>query len=330
MEIEMLIQKAESGDENAQYELGDAYYYGVCGEDDEEVKKDTKQAVEWYQKAAERGHVEAQTRLAWMYQYGKGVRKNHKQAILWYKKSAAQGSVPALLHLGETYEAMYLKGVEQSTDNAAQWYRKAAKHGIVSAQLKLAEFAEDSSPQEAAYWLQQAANADDILAQEKLARCFEHGIGVPKNEAEAFLWYLSAEKLDHESGGYFDVGRCYAFGIGIKKNPKEALKRLLPIANPKTTGALIRMACAQVCVAKVYLDAENGEPDLIEGYAWCSLVATYARDWNMMSRESALDIMSNLEEQLTKDQLQQAQKRSGELFVPEKEIHKRLGDVTPY
>lgn len=286
--------------------------------------------LEQIKQKANKGDKRAQCDLGERYDIGFGVRKNRKQALLWFQKSAEQGFVPAQLHLGELYESLFLKGVEKSMDNAIHWFRKAAKHGDVSAQRKIVEEIESTDPQEAAYWLQQAANAGDIIAQEKLAGYFENGIGVPKNEDEAFRWYLSAEKLDHESGGYFDVGRCYAFGIGTKKDHKEALKRLLPIANPKMARGLMRMACAQACVAKICLDAENGEPDIIEGYAWCSLVATYARDWNMMSRESALEVMRTLEEQLTKEQLQQAQRRSAELFVPEKEIHIRLGGVAPY
>jgi TPR repeat protein len=43
------------------------------------VLKDYKQAVHWYQKAADQGYAEAQSILGVMYAFGKGVLKDDKQ-----------------------------------------------------------------------------------------------------------------------------------------------------------------------------------------------------------------------------------------------------------
>lgn len=48
---------AEQGDVDAQYRLGDAYYYG------QRVEKDLVESVKWYRKAAEQGCALAQSRL---------------------------------------------------------------------------------------------------------------------------------------------------------------------------------------------------------------------------------------------------------------------------
>jgi TPR repeat protein len=55
------------------------------------VLKDDKQAVYWYQKAADQGYAEAQSILGVMYANGKGVLKDDKQAVYWYQKAADQG-----------------------------------------------------------------------------------------------------------------------------------------------------------------------------------------------------------------------------------------------
>jgi len=52
-------------------------------------------AAEWYRKAAEQGHAEAQYKLGFMYQNGRGVKKDDKQAAEWYRKAAAQGNKEA-------------------------------------------------------------------------------------------------------------------------------------------------------------------------------------------------------------------------------------------
>jgi TPR repeat protein len=59
------------------------------------VLKDYKQAVYWYQKAADQGYAEAQSILGVMYAFGKGVLKNDKQAVYWYQKAAEQGLAEA-------------------------------------------------------------------------------------------------------------------------------------------------------------------------------------------------------------------------------------------
>ncbi|NIR59687.1 MAG: sel1 repeat family protein, partial [Gammaproteobacteria bacterium] len=57
---------AEQGGAGAQYYLGAMYAAG------QGVPQDATQAVEWYRKAAEQGHADALSRLAWMFVNGSG------------------------------------------------------------------------------------------------------------------------------------------------------------------------------------------------------------------------------------------------------------------
>lgn len=58
-----------------------AYYY----EKGKGVEKDSVKGVEWYTKAAEQGHSIAQCNLAACYKLGKGVAKDLVKAVKLYK-----------------------------------------------------------------------------------------------------------------------------------------------------------------------------------------------------------------------------------------------------
>ena len=77
---------AEQGDVEAQYRLGNAYYYGTG------VPTNIGEAVKWYRMAAEQGHVVAQNRLGASYLHGlHGVSQDHTEAAKWFHMAAEQG-----------------------------------------------------------------------------------------------------------------------------------------------------------------------------------------------------------------------------------------------
>ena len=49
------------------------------------------EAVEWYRKAAEQGHAQAQNNLAVCLDNGSGCAADKAEAFKWYKKAAEQG-----------------------------------------------------------------------------------------------------------------------------------------------------------------------------------------------------------------------------------------------
>jgi uncharacterized protein len=73
----------------AYYQIGYMYDHG------EGVQQDTKEAAQWYTKAAEKGNAKAQYRLGLFYATGTGVDQNQKEAEKWYRKAAGQGFRPA-------------------------------------------------------------------------------------------------------------------------------------------------------------------------------------------------------------------------------------------
>jgi hypothetical protein len=61
------------------------------------VTKDYLKALEWYQKAADRGSPEALFKLGQMYYEGTGVAKDLKKALDFTQKAADQGYKDAVL-----------------------------------------------------------------------------------------------------------------------------------------------------------------------------------------------------------------------------------------
>ncbi len=67
------------------------------------VTRDDVEAYNWYHKAAELGHPNAQFNLGVIYAKGRGIDKNLDEAKKWYQQAAAQGdegAVRALEKLG--------------------------------------------------------------------------------------------------------------------------------------------------------------------------------------------------------------------------------------
>ena len=78
--------EAEKGNPEAQYELGAWYERGLHG-----ISQDYKEAVYWYQQAANQNHKSTQNNLGMMYRRGLGVEQSNDKAVEWYKKAIANG-----------------------------------------------------------------------------------------------------------------------------------------------------------------------------------------------------------------------------------------------
>ena len=74
--------------------LGDKYWRGV------RVAQDYAEAMKWYRKAAEAGHVQSMTFLASMYRKGEGVPKDGAEAVRWYRNAVVAGHVDSMGELG--------------------------------------------------------------------------------------------------------------------------------------------------------------------------------------------------------------------------------------
>ena len=104
------------------YQVGLWYHAGGC------LKPDGTKAVEWFRRAAEQGHADAQYELGLRYYYGyyysvDAIEQDDEEAAQWIQKAAEQGHSRAAWWLGDLYA--YGRGVAKDTDRAEHWYRRA-------------------------------------------------------------------------------------------------------------------------------------------------------------------------------------------------------------
>ena len=111
-QIESWQKAAELGDAEAQFQLGTYYFF-----------YDDEKAVEWFRKAAERGHAAAHYNLYICYGNGRGVAQNYEKAFFHLTKSAESDYGEAQYMLGLLYESQkqYLAAVD--------WFSRAMQHG---------------------------------------------------------------------------------------------------------------------------------------------------------------------------------------------------------
>ena len=120
------------------------------------VKRDFKEALKWFQLAAEQGVAEAQFSLGLTYYNGDGVNQDFKKAVRWFQMAAAQNHPAAQNFLSGMYSEG--KGVSHNSEMAWRLTFAAAQQGFAYAQAHLGmNFAKGQKkvPQdneEAYYW----------------------------------------------------------------------------------------------------------------------------------------------------------------------------------
>lgn len=159
------VKAAEAGNAEAQFELGNMYFYGRNG-----TPISTPLALTWYQKAAEQGDIKAQKQLGEMYSIGVRRKGPEPEAIKWYKMAAERGDAEALKRLGDILRE------KNDIDEAIKWYKKAAEQGNASAFFNLGLIYEHGSPRipknkaEAIKWYRKAAEQGSETAKNKLRK----------------------------------------------------------------------------------------------------------------------------------------------------------------
>jgi hypothetical protein len=93
------------------------------------VEEDDREAVNWFQEAADQGYIRAQYRLGRHYQKGRGVPRDSGMACKWFQKAAEQGYRGAQYRLGSAYAAG--DGVKRDDVRAYAWLYAAALGGGV-------------------------------------------------------------------------------------------------------------------------------------------------------------------------------------------------------
>ena len=131
-ELRELEEKANKGDAESQFRLGDYYQWDAN-------PTDIAKASKWFELSAENGFIGAQFTLGEFYFQGEGgYEKSYEKAFKWFKKAADSGDGMALWRIGYFYAQGI--GVEKNYEESMKWYEKSAEEGYATAQICLAQY----------------------------------------------------------------------------------------------------------------------------------------------------------------------------------------------
>ncbi len=238
---------------------------------------------------AKAGDGEAMNNLGMLYDVGQGVPQNTKEALMWFRKSAEKGHAGGMSNLGRMLEQG--RGTARHVDTAAAWFRKAADLGQADAQYNLGVLYERGegvikNDQHAAAWYSMAAASGQIDAQARLGQLYRAGKGVNKDYARATLLLYGAAMNGHNRAReelmamateqHKDKGLPQVNIFGAELSSQQGVKRgamraALALANVKP----IREDMTYIC--DVY-DLQNSVPGASQMAACYSAVAASAAE----------------------------------------------------
>jgi hypothetical protein len=255
--IEECRQAAEQGDAEAQYWLGGEEYHS----------ENHEKALEFYQKSAKQGHINAQFHLAQIYENGQGVAQNQEQAIYWYRQ-IAERDITQLEIDNTQFDLNQRKNESQENyEQRMAWHHQELRKIYVEAQFNLG-YAYDSgegisqNDKQAVYWYRKAAENGYKRAQFFLGCAYYDGQSVPQDYQQAVYWYQQATQNteDHFDKGdieaQFNLAYAYQKGEGISQDDGKAVYWYTKVGNAE----------AQFQLGKIYDKAEMTYEKLISWY----------------------------------------------------------------
>ena len=136
-----------------------------------------------------------------------------------------------------------------------------------------------------------------------LGDIYSEGYGIPKNSAEAEMWYVKAAEQG-DVVAQCSLGYMYVNGDGgVAKNDRDAAKWFIKAAEQGDVGA-------QYHCANMYAEGLGIPQNFVLAYSWANIAAA-------ADREAARDLRDNLAKLMTPDQIAEGQRLSA-AYKPKK------------
>lgn len=215
---------------------------------------------------AEKGNAVAQNTLGMLYAQGKGVPQDDRQAVFWYQK-AADTIPPAAFNLGGYY--LYgMGGLPVQPEKTVKLWEKAikdSKQPFATAMMDLGILymngADGVPPDQkrAVGLIERAAQAGLARAQDELARLYLDGVGKQQSDRQAFEWFSKAAAQNY-APAQTALGFMYFHGRGGAPQSRESARVLwLDAVKQKEAYAAQNMA--------LYYNTQQ-PPDHTEARKW--------------------------------------------------------------
>ena len=200
--------------------LGDCYFSGFG------TLPDGRKMIEALEKAADKGNLEALSRMGYCYEFGINVEADSKKALSCYERAAKAGLPAAMLKYGDMIAAGEVDG--KGSDDALVWIRKSAEEDCPEALYRLGTMnlngiGMDKDPKQAAELFSRGAQLEHPKSQYELGRLFllENG-PIAKDERAAFFWFNRAASKGN-AAAQRQLADCYENGVGCEADEEKAM-----------------------------------------------------------------------------------------------------------
>ena len=227
-------------------------------------------AFEWFQKAAQQGHVGAMFSMGLCYFQGQGTEEDKPLGFHWIQKAADLEHENALFHMGTCY--YYGTYVQKNIKKAIALIEKAMElnpdHPEYSYYLGKCYYREGRGTphdmEQAVPLFAFAAEKGLSKAQTALGHAYLNGNSVVQDHAKALGCFLKAMEGGDLDAQYY-LGICYEEGYGVPKDMKQAAAWYKRAADQG-------QAEAQLLFGNCLLLGRGVETDKMEAskYYWCS------------------------------------------------------------
>lgn len=269
---------AEAGDVEACHEMGLRHERGSG------VIQSFPQAVSWFESAADRGLVKAQSKLGEIYMHGRGaslalrgpaaaaqppkgalaklfpdggaVKPDLEKAARWNGAAAQGGDTAAQVRIA--YQCAAGLGISVDLAQAEHWLAAAAAKQDPAGEFGLGMLHAGGhggtpDPEKAAVWFERAADHGNTSAQLCLALLLMEGRGVSKDEGRAAQLFTQAAEGGQPEAMY-RLGHLYRYGHGVPVSAEAAETWLRRAVARGHVGAMVVLA---------YLLAEAVPPEFL-------------------------------------------------------------------
>ena len=219
--IEELKKRADSGDVDAQLEIGYKHLYGVDG-----VNIDYKQAFYYYEQATRTNNPVALNNLGSLYFNGIGTNVDYDNAIHYFKEAAKYGSSDAALNL-----VVIILSSDKAFKSKSDWQYvynllKQAKDTNIYAKYLLGYshyvgFLVNKDYKKAFSYIKEVADKQYDEAQLVLSSLYIEGKGTTRNYNNA-VKYLKQSSSQGNKEAIIKLADIYADGSIFKQDIKQA------------------------------------------------------------------------------------------------------------
>ncbi|MEE4297870.1 MAG: hypothetical protein V2J24_00385 [Pseudomonadales bacterium] len=272
------------------------------------VDRDPARAEALYRLAARQGHLDAQYNLGLLLAKGEAVPRREREAISWFERAAEGDHAEAAALAGRllarraraTADATPSRTLadESDLDRARHWLARAADLDHDGARVELGRLLLETDPAAGLALLEGAAERGSVSAQRQLGQLLQRGAeGVDADPARGALWLREAAKQGDASAQSW-LGWAYDTGVGVDQDPARALRWYTRAARRDDATAQVNLAllyqhgrgtARREDLARRWFEraADQGHVNALSSLAW--MLAT-APDANDRDAARALDL----------------------------------------